>query len=219
MLKVEFHCHSIYSKDGLMPLDDLLKLAQKRGIDRLAITDHNTTRGAFAAKKLAPDIVIVGEEIMTTKGELLGYYMKEEIPAGLEPFEVLRRLREQGAFISVSHPFDLQRKGWLLPDLLEIIPQVDAIEVFNSRCLFNSTNQAAADFAEQNHLNGTVGSDAHIAFELGRSTLNLPEFNSAEELRSVLHLAEQKTRLSPFWVHFGSTYAKYAKKLLKKKRV
>ena len=218
-MKVELHCHSIYSKDGMMPLDYLLLLAEKRGIDRLAITDHNTTRGAFLAKKLAPERVIVGEEILTTRGELLGYFMQEEIPSGLEPQEALRRLQEQGAFISVSHPFDLQRKGWQLKDLLEIIPFVDAIEVFNSRCLFNSTNQEAANFAREKKLKGTVGSDAHIPFELGRSTLSLPEFNSAAELRSVLAQAQQQNRLSPFWVHFGSTFAKYAKKFGKLKAV
>ena len=219
MLKVEFHCHSIYSKDGMIALDDLLDLAKKRGIDRLAITDHNTTRGAFLAKELDPQRVIVGEEILTTRGELLGYFLQEEIPAGLEPQEALKRLRDQGAFISVSHPFDLQRKGWQMQDLLKIIPYVDAIEVFNSRCLSNLTNQAAANFAAEKKLKGTVGSDAHIPYELGRSTLNLPEFNSAEDLRSVIGQGEPLTRLSPFWVHFGSTFAKFAKKFGKLKAV
>jgi predicted metal-dependent phosphoesterase TrpH len=127
---VEFHCHTMASKDSLTKPKDLIATARRRGIDRLIITDHNTTAGAMIAKDLDPELVIVGEEIMTTKGEILAAYVAEEIPAGLSPQEVLKHLRDQGAFISVSHPFDSMRAGgWKESDLLEILPFVDAIEV------------------------------------------------------------------------------------------
>ena len=130
-LRVEFHCHSRYSIDSLNKIPDLLKTAHKRGIDRLVITDHNTIRGVLEAQALDGELVIVGEEIKTTKGELLASFVTDEIPEGLEPLEAIHRLRKQGAFISVSHPFDLQRSGWQLTDLMFILPLVDAIEVFN----------------------------------------------------------------------------------------
>jgi hypothetical protein len=120
---------------------------------------------------LDPERVIVGEEIMTTRGEILAAFVSEEIPPGLSPLETIRRLKEQGAFISVSHPFDRLRKGgWLEQDLLEILPQVDAIEVYNSRCMLPSFNWEAQRFAEKHNLAGTVGSDAHAAFELGKAS-------------------------------------------------
>ena len=132
MLCVEFHSHTNASKDSLTPPADLIAAARRKGIDRLIITDHNTIAGARVAQVLDPELVIVGEEIMTTRGEILASFVTEEIPPFLSPAETIRRLKDQGAFISVSHPFDRLRSGaWREEDLLEILPQVDAIEVYN----------------------------------------------------------------------------------------
>jgi predicted metal-dependent phosphoesterase TrpH len=70
MLLTELHCHTIYSKDSLTTPEKLLEVCERKGIDRIAITDHNTTAGAFHVQQLDPERVIIGEEIMTTKGEL-----------------------------------------------------------------------------------------------------------------------------------------------------
>jgi predicted metal-dependent phosphoesterase TrpH len=211
MLRLEFHCHTIYSKDSLVTPEQLLAACQRKAIQRVVITDHNTIAGALHAQCLDPQRVIVGEEILTTRGELLAAYVKEEIPARLEPLEAIRLLRQQGAFISVSHPYDITRHGWKLPDLLEIAPLVDAIEIFNARCLEARTNQKAQDFARQHNLPGTVGSDAHTASELGTAALLLPDFHSAGELRQAIQQAKYETRLSPFWVHIASSYATWYK--------
>lgn len=213
-LRVELHCHTIYSKDSLTTVEALLETAQRLGIDRVAITDHNSIAGALAARKLDAERVIVGEEIRTTEGELLAYFLQEEIPPYLSPVETIARLKAQGAFISVPHPFDLRRSGWQPADLLEIIPHVDAIEVFNSRCMLARFNEQAAGLAREHNLPATVGSDAHTLMELGRSTLRLPEFCNAEELRGVIRQGKAETRLSPFWVNASSMGAKIYKRLL-----
>jgi len=208
MLRVETHCHTIYSKDSLVRPENLLKACEKKGIDRVVISDHNTTRGAYEAQKLDPQRVIIGEEILTTKGELLAAYMTEEVPAGLTPLETITRLRDQGAFISVSHPFDILRRGhWQEQDLLEIAPLVDAIEVFNARCMSPDFNHQAKVFAKQHNLLGTVGSDAHGAYELGRAAMLLPVFNDTESLINVLPQVEYETRLSSPLVRFTSRFA------------
>ncbi len=120
-LRIEFHCHTIYSKDSLTRPEDLVKTCRRKGIDRVVVTDHNTIAGARAAQVIDPELVIVGEEIMTTRGEILAAFVSEEIPKGLTPGETIRRLKDQGAFISVSHPFDRWRSGhWQEEDLLEI---------------------------------------------------------------------------------------------------
>src|SRR5512138_3409056 len=98
MFLVEFHCHTNASKDSLTQPADLVAAARRKGIDRLIVTDHNTTAGARVAQALDPELVIIGEEIMTTRGEILASFVKEEIPAGLPPEEVIRRLKEQRAF-------------------------------------------------------------------------------------------------------------------------
>ncbi len=108
---VEFHCHTNASKDSLTQPADLIAAARHKGIDRLIITDHNTIAGARAAQVLEPELIIIGEEIMTTRGEILASFVTEEIPAGITPQEAIRRLKDQGAFISVSHPFDKFRSG------------------------------------------------------------------------------------------------------------
>ena len=213
MLNLEYHCHTNASKDSLTEPADLVRAARRRGLNRLVITDHNSIAGAKAAQALDPELIIVGEEIMTTKGEILAAFVREEIPAGLTPLETIRILKEQGAFISVSHPFDEWRKGgWKEADLLEIIPFVDAIEVFNSRCMDPNFNHRARAFAEKHHLAGTVGSDAHGVIELGRSVVMLDPFTGPDGMRNVIRNAKYKTKLSPWWVHFISRYASMKKK-------
>jgi predicted metal-dependent phosphoesterase TrpH len=208
MLKVEFHCHTIYSKDSLTRPDQLVKVCRRKGIDRVIVTDHNTTAGARAAQALDPELVIVGEEILTTKGELLAAFVVKEIPAGLSPQEAIRRLKEQGAFISVSHPFDVYRRGhWDEADLVEILPEVDAVEVFNSRCWSPEFNRQAQEFAEQHDVPGTVGSDAHAPLELGRSLLLLDQFEGSDELRAVIRAGALQVHWSPPWYHLISRYA------------
>lgn len=213
-LSTEFHCHTNASKDSLTSPQELVETCRKKGIDRVVVTDHNTIAGARLAQALDPVRVIVGEEIMTTRGEILAAYVAEEIPKGLTPAETIRRLRDQGAFISVSHPFDSWRSGgWKEKDLLEIVPLVDAIEVFNSRCTLPGFNREARQFAEKHDLAGTVGSDAHAVFELGRSVMMLEPFDGPEELRRVIRKGTPRVRWSPPWFRFVSRYAYTYKKV------
>lgn len=212
--RIEFHCHTIYSKDSLTPPNRLVEMCRRKGIDRVVVTDHNTISGARVCQALDPERVIVGEEIMTTRGEILAAFVSEEIPNGLSPQEAIRRLKDQDAFISVSHPFDRQRKGhWQEEHLLEILPQVDAVEVYNSRCMQPQFNDQARQFAEKHNIPGTVGSDAHAAFELGRSLMLLETFEGAEGLRRVIRSGIPRVKWSPPWIHFVSRYATIYKML------
>ncbi len=212
---VELHSHTIYSKDCLIRLDSLPDICRRRGIDKLAITDHNNVQGALLAARLYPMLIIPGAEIMTTAGEILAWYIREEVPSGLSPRETIARLRDQGALIGVAHPFDRHRKGaWRLDDLLEIVELVDAIEVFNARCLHPADNEKALAFAEQHGKIKTCGSDAHLPREFGRAVLRVEPFaNHAEGLRVALQQAARQEALSPYTVHLGSTYAKWVKRL------
>jgi predicted metal-dependent phosphoesterase TrpH len=215
MVSVDFHSHTIFSNDSHTRPESLIATSRRHRLDRVVITDHNTIAGALAAHALDPELVIIGEEIMTTHGEILAAYVTEEIPPGLSPQETIKCLRSQGAFISVSHPFDSWRSGaWKLEYLLEIAPLVDAIEIFNARCMIPAGNQRASEFARQKHLPGTAGSDAHAAFELGAATLLLPQFVDPDELRIVIREGKVQGRLSPFWVHFFSRYAHLHKKVV-----
>ncbi len=216
--KIELHCHTAASPDSLVKVKDLIKVARKRGLQRLAITDHNTIRGAQYAKSLDPELIIIGEEILTSRGELLAFFVEKEIPRGLTPVESIKRLRDQNAFISVSHPFDRLRHGWELEDLIEITPLVDAIEIFNARSFIKTINDQARDYARKNNLRGTVGSDAHSLFEVGRSTQLVMPFTDAEMMRKSFLDPEYVKKSSSPLIRITSTYAKILKRIFGKNR-
>ncbi len=214
--RVELHAHTIHSHDSLVRLNDLQVICQRRGIDKLAITDHNTAKAALEMAHIYPMWIIPGEEIMTTHGELLAWYIKEEVPPGLSPQETIKRLRNQGAVIGISHPFDRYRKGaWELEHLLEIVDLVDAIEVFNARSIHKEDNYKALAFAEKHGKLMLCGSDAHIQCEYGQAVLRARPFaNSADGLRQAFLEGKREEVPSSLWVHLGSTYAKWIKRLV-----
>ena len=140
--------------------------------------------------------------------------MHESIPKGLTPDETIRRLRDQGAVISVSHPFDRLRKGaWHEEDLLKIIDKVDAIEVFNARCIYAEDNAKAQLFAQKQQLTATVGSDAHSRIEYGRALNQMQPFEGASDFLLSLRAAQQINRYSSWFVHLNSSTAKWSRKL------
>ncbi len=214
MLAVELHSHTYASEDSLVRPRDLVRAAEARGLSRIAITDHNTIRGALELQALAPALTIVGEEIMTTQGELLAYFVREEVPAGLTPAETIARLRAQGAVISVSHPFDRLRKGaWRAADLAAILPLVDAIEVFNARCIYPADNARALAFAREHATLGTVGSDAHALREYGRARALMDRAATPADLLAGLRAGRSVSRLSSQAIHLASRWAKTWKRL------
>ncbi|MCS7248535.1 MAG: PHP domain-containing protein [Anaerolineales bacterium] len=211
-IRVELHCHTDASPDSLLNISQLLETCRRKRIDKIAITDHNTIRNALLAQRIAPRQIIIGEEILTRQGELLAFFVQEEIPPGLDAQHVIAELRKQGAFISVSHPFDPLRKGhWQKTELEKIIGEVDAIEVFNARCLSDRYNRQASAFAAQHKLLGTVGSDAHTAGEIGTAYHLMEDFETPEQFRAALQNSKKHTRLALPWVHLFSRYAQWKK--------
>jgi predicted metal-dependent phosphoesterase TrpH len=215
MWKVDLHSHTIFSRDCLTRPEDLIDQARAIGLDKLAVTEHNNLAGALYAKKLDPDLIIVGEEIKTTHGEIIAYFVREEVPPGLSPQETIRRLRDQGAVISIPHPLDSMRRSAMgLANVLTIIDDVDALEVRNARCVRSPDNDAAIGLATQHNKLLTAGSDAHTLAELGQCHLLLPPFaDNAESFRLALAQAQPQGQVSPFWPHFASTWAKWRKRI------
>lgn len=211
MLTVEFHCHTNASPDSQVKPAELVATCRARGIDRVVVTDHWSIAGALEAKTLDPELVIVGEEVLTDRGELLCAFVSEAIPRRTPYREAIAQLRAQGAFISVSHPFDPRRGIWIRDELEELAGLVDAFETFNARIIAQRYNRAAAEFAAQHGLPGTAGSDAHTVSELGRAVMRLPDFADAGGLRRVLPQAEFQVKPSSPWVRVASRWARVAK--------
>jgi predicted metal-dependent phosphoesterase TrpH len=210
--KVDFHVHTCYSKDSLTSLEEVIEACRKQGIDRVAITDHNTIAGALALLEMAPDLVIVGEEIRTNVGEIIAYFVEEEVPRGLSLQEAIARVREQGGVVGIPHPLDrLRREALGRANLLTIIEQVDLLEVFNARTIFSSDNRRALDLARERRLLASAGSDAHIACEIGHAYVEMPIFNDKDGFLRSLAQGQIVGHLTSPLIHLVSTWAKLIK--------
>lgn len=213
--KVDLHCHSWFSRDCLMNPRTIIEMARLAGLDKLAITEHNNIEGARFLKRLAPDLIIVGEEVKSSIGEFIAYFVREEVPKGLTPEETLARLRQQGAVISIPHPADSFRRSALgEANARRFMDQVDAVEVFNARCLYRDDNDAALALAQRFGKHMTAGSDAHTPGEIGHGYLLMPPFS--DDRASFLHSLGQAQVVgapSGLWPHFASSYAKWTKRL------
>jgi predicted metal-dependent phosphoesterase TrpH len=213
--KVDLHSHTVFSKDCLTKPEELIRQARAVGLDKIAVTEHNNIAGALAAKSLAPELIIVGEEIMTTHGEIIAYYVAEEVPKGLAPEEAIARLRSQGAVISIPHPLDSLRSSAMgRAHVLAVLELVDALEVRNARCVRAADNEAAAALAVERGKLITAGSDAHTLYEVGRCYVEMPPFeDNAASFKAALAQAQPCGVKSPFWPHLASTYAKVHKRV------
>ncbi|MGD1992121.1 MAG: PHP domain-containing protein [Anaerolineae bacterium] len=214
ILVCELHAHTLYSRDSLLSLDVFLAACRRKGLDRVAVTDHNTIAGALRLKEMDPERIIVGEEVRTTQGELIAYFLKKEIPVDLAPRQAIDVVHEQGGMVGVSHPLDrLRREAMGAETLITLLDQLDFLEVYNARCLIAADNRAARDLALQHGIPMTAGSDAHSLWELGRAVTLLPPFDSPSTFLDVLPQAEVRGQRSPPWIHFVSTMAKIRRRL------
>jgi hypothetical protein len=211
-MRVDLHVHTCYSKDSLTPLEAIIGACFRRGIGKIAITDHNTILGAIELREMVPNLVIVGEEVDTTKGEIIGLFLEEEIPKGLPPEEAIARIREQGGLVYVPHPLDWFRRSALgKRELSDFIEEIDIIEVFNARTLFPWNNWRAERLARERGLLCGAGSDAHTAYEVGRAYVEIPPFNSKGEFLEGLAQGRVAGRLTIPLIHLAAVWAKIRK--------
>ncbi|MEZ5334856.1 MAG: PHP domain-containing protein [Methanolobus sp.] len=173
-LKFDLHTHTNNSaKCGFMKPETLVRKAVSRGLDGIAITDHDTIKGALQARKFETESfrIIVGCELMTRKGEIIGLFLNEEIKSR-DPFEAIKEIHDQGGIVVVPHPFDEFRSS-RFKNIESIVHLVDGIEVFNSRCLKDESNDAAREYAvkkqKEHGLAMLAGSDAHFPNEVGHA--------------------------------------------------
>jgi predicted metal-dependent phosphoesterase TrpH len=183
-VRVDMHAHTCYSGDAVTTLDELAERVESSGLDVLCITDHHTVRGALDA--LERDVgcrVIVGEEVRTRAGELIGLFLTERVPRGLEPEDTVARIRDQGGVVYVPHPFDPMRHALREPVLRRLASQgrIDAVEVLNAKVTLDHLNERAGAFAAAAALLGGAGSDAHDPSALGAAYVEMPDFDGPND--------------------------------------
>ncbi|HXF97071.1 MAG TPA: PHP-associated domain-containing protein, partial [Gaiellaceae bacterium] len=190
----DLHLHTAWSHDCAVPVADLLARAEELGLGAIAITDHNVFGGALEAVELSRGrdlVVIPGEEVKTDgQGEVIGLFLREEIPRGLSFAETIAAIREQGGLVYLPHPFD---RLHAIPDpatLHRHLAEIDVLEVFNARLLRESFNEEALRFARKYRLLQGAGSDAHVLQGVGTGAVRMRRFEGPEEFLLALRTAE-----------------------------
>ena len=191
MVRVDMHSHTMWSGDCTSTVDELLEVLRESPIDVLCITDHNAVNGANELRDRLPVRVVVGEEIKANEGEIIGLFLTERIPIGLNAAEVARSIRGQGGVVYIPHPFDPMRKCLSEKALYQLAEAglIDAIEGINSKTSLASLNERGVDFAAEFGLATGAGSDAHVAIAIGSSHAVIADFGTAAEFLASLQAA------------------------------
>jgi predicted metal-dependent phosphoesterase TrpH len=217
LIRVDMHCHTRLSKDSLNDPHKLVETAAARGLGALCVTDHNALAAALAISRL-PDLpikVIPSEEVKSSEGEIIGYFLTELVPKGLTPEETARRIKGQGGLVAIPHPFDSLRTGSRIktPALERLVEAglVDILEVLNARSIDAEDNRNALEYAKAHGLAMSAGSDAHSLMEVGRAYVEVPPFEGAQEFLEALREGTIYGTESNKLIHMSSTWARVAK--------
>ncbi|HEX6128544.1 MAG TPA: PHP domain-containing protein [Candidatus Limnocylindria bacterium] len=213
----DFHIHTRFSRDSILSEEKFIRTALDRGLTHVAVTNHNNVEGAAAVRDKVAELglddrlhVILGEEVSTADGEVVGLFLQRTIPRGLSADETADAIHEQGGLVSIPHPFDPFRGSHIRREPLERLAEagkIDMVEVFNSRVTFQRHNQEAAEFAARNRIPGIACSDSHSSFEIAMSFNALPAFDTAVELRAGLPDNEWHGSRSTVLIHLTTRWA------------
>ena len=218
-VKLDMHTHSEYSPDSRTPLEAQLGALKAAGIDVVCATDHNTIEGALRMREIADGVrVIVGEEVSSRDGEIIGLFLEKPIPRDLSAEDTIARIHDQGGIVSVPHPFSRNRLYHIRRTALERVwEQIDCIEVFNAREAFAADNRRALAYATEKKLPGAVGSDAHRVSEIGRAWLEVDDFTGRDEFIAAVRGGMVNGRLTGSAIHLITRYDVFRKWLSRRR--
>jgi predicted metal-dependent phosphoesterase TrpH len=187
LLRADLHLHSIFSHDGRSSLEALIERSRECGLDRIALTDHNTVEGALELARMAPELTIVGEEVKTREGEVIGLFITEYLAPYQTPEDVMDLIHEMGGLTYLPHPLDRRRSHFRPERIVEVADRIDIIETYNPWC-DAAANAAAARLANDLGKVAATGSDAHAVQELGRSWMEIDDYaDPADFLKQLRH--------------------------------
>lgn len=190
MFKVDLHTHSIHSPDGGIGSEQYKHALSTGLVDYVAVTDHNSISFAKELQASFGDRVVIGEEIMTSVGEIIGLYLEEKIYPGLSPIDTIKLIKDQGGLVYIPHPLETFRHGLQIDVLEQIQDHIDIVEIGNGRALLQSKYAQILVWSNLNHLIGAASSDAHGRLGLGRTYTSVTEIPTRD---SLLHLLQKGT--------------------------
>ncbi len=193
MFKVDLHTHSIASPDGGISANQYKKAIKSGLVDCVAITDHNRIDFATRIKQELGEHIIIGEEIMTSAGEIIGLFLESPIQPGLSPLETVRQIKDQRGIVYIPHPFETIRKGLHPQTLEELADYVDIIEICNGRAFFQNRSEQAVVWVRLNHKLGAASSDAHGLHGLGKTFTRMDSLPKRDNVLELLQNAKPMT--------------------------
>ena len=186
MIKVDLHTHSVASRDGGIRPQQYMKVLQEGKLDCIAITDHNATELALRLQHDLGERIIVGEEISTGQGEIIGLFLQETIKPGQSAQATAQRIKDQGGLVYIPHPFETLRAGITEATLERIADLVDIVEVHNARAVFQNKGPKAVTWAAMNNKARACSSDAHGVKALGHTYCLLDKIPRSHSLIDLL---------------------------------
>ena len=187
-LRVDLHTHTMWSGDSTTTPDEFAAAIDASGLDVVCITDHNAIDGAVALRDRLACRVIVGEELRTAAGEIIGLFLTRRIPMGISHVDAAKAIRDQGGVVYIPHPFDPLRRNLTEAALYELAEDdlIDAVEVLNAKTSLSSLNRRAAEFAAEFGIVAGAGSDGHVPDALGAAYVEMADFATPMEFLASL---------------------------------
>ncbi len=205
LLKTVIHVHTNYSFDANTSPTELIDTARQQGVDCVAITDHDEIDGALEAQRIGGVRVIVGEEITSADGHIIGLFLSERVPPGMSLERTAAAIRAQGGLVLAPHPFTVLCEGSLHAAIQRLHPWLDAVEICNAQDFLPWENDRARHYAERHSITPYVGSDSHVRGYLAACYQEMPDFDGPTTFLSSL----REARLHPgrfgwgYFAHMG----------------
>jgi len=191
-VRVDLHLHSSASFDCRVPPLEVVRRCRQFGLSPIFLTDHEGIDGAESLVE-AGETAIIGQEILTTEGELIGLFLKEPVPSRLSPEETVDAIKKQGGLVYLEHPYDTARRNLREEAIERIARQIDIVEVFNGRSQ-PEVNRRAEDLRSTLGVAAGAGSDAHTRREIGSVYVEMEAFDGAHDFLAKLRNGNVVTR-------------------------
>ena len=215
MIKIDLHTHSVGSPDGGITAEEYGRLLDDKVLDMIAVTDHDSIEQALVIQnKLGPRIII-GEEITSLEGEIIGLFLKQKVEPGLSALQTVQAIKSQGGLVYIPHPFETVRKGITQSVIESISDEIDIVEVYNGRAVFQNKGPQALTWARLHNKIGAASSDAHGLKGVGTTYSSVESVPAKESFLEVLKTARLTTKRPPLLSLFYPKYNRFRDKIKK----
>lgn len=215
MIKIDLHTHSVGSPDGGITAEEYGRLLDDKVLDMIAVTDHDSIEQALVIQnKLGPRIII-GEEITSLEGEIIGLFLKQKVEPGLSALQTVQAIKSQGGLVYIPHPFETVRKGITQSVIDSISDEIDIVEVYNGRAVFHNKGPQALTWARLHNKIGAASSDAHGLKGVGTTYSSVESVPTKESFLEVLKTERLTTKRPPLLSLFYPKYNRFRDKIKK----